>query len=151
MPTYRSRYDIGDTVWGVSIRPAQYRERCVVCNGSGRAKIEGHPHLTTGCPVRECYDGYISIAAGKQFELRQLTIGSIRIEVNLPMLVSETVTVSECRRSEVKYMCRETGVGSGRLWDEENLFRSREEAEAIARRRGAVRVDELELPSDATT
>jgi enhancing lycopene biosynthesis protein 2 len=47
----------------------------------------------------------------------QLTIGSVRIDTN--------------HESPIEYMCVETGVGSGSVWDERQLYASREEAEAV--------------------
>jgi hypothetical protein len=64
--------------------------------------------------------------------IQQLTVGQVRIQAGY--------------EPETRYMCEETGVGSGTVWREENLFLTMIEAELDARSRGAVAESELQIP-----
>ena len=69
-------------------------------------------------------------------EIGRRTIGQVRTEI-------------EAERTEITYMAWETGVGSGSLLPEENLYPTREAAEQACADAGAVLLTPSE-PSEVT-
>ena len=126
-----SRYDVGDVVYGIYIHAKRYWKVCGTCEGTATVTVSGHEYVTTYCP--SCRGGKIwQDTEGKYFVIQQLTIGQVRIQAGF--------------QPEVRYMCEETGVGSGMLWREDQLFLSMIEAELDARSQGAVTESELQIP-----
>lgn len=112
-----SKYGIGDKVWGVHIWQGRKEIVCPECEGGGTLKIEGRDKYI------ECINCWkrgkvITEDPDQYYIARPLTIGSIEAFFGKLLIV--------------KYMCDETGVGSGTVWKQENLFLSEEEAVTYA-------------------
>jgi DnaJ-class molecular chaperone len=126
-----SRYDVHDVVYGIYLHTKRYWKLCNTCEGTCKVTVAGHEDVTTYCP--SCRGGKIwQDTEGKYFVIQQLTVGQVRIQAGY--------------EPETRYMCEETGVGSGTVWREENLFLTMIEAELDARSRGAVAESELQIP-----
>lgn len=111
-----TKYNIGDRVW---IGMTRWTDKSVKCPECRYGYIE--ITLTTGekalarCP--RCYGR--SYKSNFDFNpiVQQVTIGSVRYD-------------SYAKEDErFSYMCVETGVGSGSIWYEPNIFCTKEEAE----------------------
>lgn len=126
-----TKFSNGDTVYHARYRSEGKRARCETCNGTGRLKIEGHERHT------ECfqcfgkgwtYDGTVYLP-----ECDSMTVGQVRVEVTASRGFggSSFDNYRPQTAREEQYMCVETGVGSGNLYNAENLFAT--EAEAMDR------------------
>jgi hypothetical protein len=110
-----TRYSIGDVVFAPSTIRHLTHIPCAACAGIGRLKLNGAPFACGTC------HGYGSFPGPTEHtpSTRRLTIGQVRVTVGGD---------EECR-----YMAKETGIGSGQLWDENDFFSTEAEAEIRAR------------------
>lgn len=109
-------YDLDDTVWYLHTWQERLPSTCPTCAGSGEVGIvtntEGR-YIT--CP--DCSYGKVYVTVPELLgEVNRRTIGQVRVEAG-EGYVKRT------------YMCVETGVGPGRLYDEADLYETRENAE----------------------
>lgn len=116
-----TKYDNGDIAWYIvkEHHSERYRE-CELCEATGRVKIVVSDTLTADCP--NCFgrgDYYHPVVIGAQAVPR--TIGQVRV-------LSESKT--NRGKKVVEYMCRETGIGSGQIYKEADLYSTLEEANA---------------------
>lgn len=117
------KYEIGDVVYRPFVAVDQVQVECPDCLGTKawEARLPNGEVEAMACPT--CTHGYEVRGTVTEYkaegEVRVRTIGSIRID-----------TAAEPHR-QVQYMCRETGVGSGEIYDEVGLFPTKEEAEAV--------------------
>lgn len=114
-----TKYSVGDVVYR---KVKEYRDFrvvvCELCIGSGRVTIAGAEDRHAECP--DCYGrGELGVDFPVPERAEALTIGQVQV-----------ITRAKTDRGakEVTYMCKETGVGSGTLHREENLFLTAEEA-----------------------
>ena len=122
------KFTIGQTVWypGTHDTTAQYP--CPDCLGTRKWTVTTPAGLTLSTDCQRCATHYrtndmpsLSYRV-KEPAPRQLTIGSIQIN---------TAPYSE-QDGQVSYMCPETGVGSGQVYQEKLLCATEEEAREIA-------------------
>ncbi len=98
----------GTRVWtATSATGEQFQIDCPRCTSTTRL-FSGH----NGQSMPDLYRRVVTASA------ISLTIGSVRIDT--------------ARTPQVEYMCVETGVGSGRIYHEANLFATEEEAQTVA-------------------
>lgn len=124
MATLTTKYAVGDVVWRAATTTVRKRHDCPDCLGSGKwsAKSPAGGEFEFSCP--RCSASYqsdrdLSLAYTAHAPLVQrLTIGSIRVN-----------THPGSHDSGNSYMCVETGVGSGSVYNESDLFET--EAEAL--------------------
>lgn len=124
--TLHTKFAIGDRVWRAWTNTERRQHPCPDCMGSRewRAISPAGGEYTFCCP--RCGGGYRSNdEASLDYtaytpSVSQLTIGSVRIDTN--------------EDKPVTYMCVETGVGSGSIYYEKDLFATKEDAEAAAER-----------------
>lgn len=126
MAVLETKYSIGDTVYFATTVSARKMRDCPDCKGERKWKAvspAGHEY-TFPCP--RCAAAYTSehrlSLQYSAFEpyVQKLTVGQVRA----------VSPVEDGRRAE--YMCVETGVGSGSLYDEARLFATEEEAKIAA-------------------
>jgi hypothetical protein len=128
---YSSRYELGDTVWGLAMHPHRFWKVCDVCHGTKKVSLVDS-ELTAYCPAKGCDNGgKVSVSMGTVFEVRELTIGQVRIQRGYD--------------PSTTYMCKETGVGSGRVWNEDLLFPTEQDATNYARSQGACTRAEMQV------
>lgn len=121
MATIETKFNIGDVVYKAWTTTVRKQHPCPDCNGSRKWKAVSPAggEYEFGCP--RCGGGYQSdrdlSLDYSEFapSVQRLTIGSVR-----------TNSASDDR--SVEYMCRETGVGSGTIHSEADLFHTEEEA-----------------------
>lgn len=113
MATIETKFDIGDTVYQAGTETVRKSHPCPDCLGSKKwaATSPGGGEYEFPCP--RCAADF---AARDEISLnyhthtpttRRLTIGSIQADTH---------------KGQIRYMCCETGIGSGILWAEEDLF-----------------------------
>ena len=115
-------FDIGHCVFAVKIETSKTPVECPDCLGT----LVWHVELETGeqfdIKCQTCTFGYETRGVVQSYEttacIQELTVGSVRID-------------TASRRSPVEYMCTETGVGTGRVWSESELYSTREHAEHV--------------------
>jgi RecJ-like exonuclease len=133
-----TKFSPGDVVWKISNEKKTIFITCSFCDGSG--KIEGKNGKHMMCS--ECH------GTGGHREWKDcgwilsqnyptLTIGEVRFKFTgewdgCSALWSNYGPQSE--KYEEKYMCRETGIGSGTLHNANHLFHTKEDAEAECER-----------------
>lgn len=127
MAIIETAYDIGDTVFNASTMTETFSHPCPDCLGSRkwRATSPAGAEFEVECP--RCGNGYQSSRAlnlryvKHAPYVRKLTVGSLKAN-------SPTGTGSYDDGNS--YMCVETGVGSGSVYNERDLYKT--EAEALA-------------------
>lgn len=127
MATIETKYSIGDAVFLASTTTERKQHPCPDCKGTRRWKAfspAGGEYSFT-CP--RCSGSYransdMSLDYSSSVpSVRRLTIGSVRHDSN-----------ERSGRSQTTYMCHETGVGSGSVYDEDRLFETEAAAMAAA-------------------
>lgn len=127
MAIIETKYSIGDVVYLASTTTERKQHPCPDCKGTKRWKAlsPAGGEYSFACP--RCSSSY---RAGTDMSLdytasvpsvARLTIGSVRHDSN-----------ERGNRSATSYMCRETGVGSGSVYDEARLFETETGAMAAA-------------------
>lgn len=113
--TFNFKFAIDDRVWCIDKRQQQIKIECKTCGGVG--KINLLTNETFSCP--KCYGkGHHIEWKDEKWCLRDervLTIGLQRVEIRFD-------NIKEC------YMCHETGIGSGSVYDCDKLYSSKTEA-----------------------
>ena len=120
---FSTKYNHGDTVWMITKHMTYKMEDCPTCHNLGRVEINGKFFTCPNCngytkkvADEEKWELYTYVQCGK---IGKITIESYRKEhsnkTNHPSL-------------NITYMLDSTGIGSGTLWDEKDLFPSEEEA-----------------------
>lgn len=125
MATIHTKYNIGDRVWVAYTTTERKSHPCPDCLGkkAWQAQSPAGGEYTFACP--RCSAGYMNdhrlSLDFTQFipSAHNLTIGSVRVDTH------------DMDRP-VEYMCVETGVGSGSIYDEKKLFLTYEEAMTAA-------------------
>ena len=128
-----TKFDIGQTVWLIRQETTPVTRPCAVCDGRGYLDLVkgGNVRCTNQWVSTErCNDGLVTLRITQPWTvIRQLTVG--QVEVRSPQHFYDG------RDESVRYMCEETGVGSGSVYYEPNLFASQEEAQAECDERNA--------------
>lgn len=135
--TYTSKFDIGQEVWLVRNERFQRIVKCSACGHSGKIVINGEELICPKCSGRSAHAQYVG---QKHYVYDHSQVGKIEIEDHPSRYGKETPN------PRVKYMVFATGVGSGQVWDEEDLFPTEAEAQACCDRRNTpLPVSECEL------
>jgi len=125
-----TKFNVGDKVFLGRAEWTTEMVECPSCKGSGYWNVVGHGGefgtWQVSCQVCKDYQNWSDTARGRGQVKRSgrsavvtlLTVGSIQLDTN--------------REEETRYMCVETGVGTGTCWSEKDLFHTREEAQAHA-------------------
>ena len=126
-----TKFNLNDKVFGLSTRVGRTEIQCPKCKGKGELKFDGFEEYAD-CP--ECY------GSGKTYEKERtvqyaITPGRIgRMDVEFYSSMSYIETHYRGKR-KICCMLDTTGVGSGTLWDEKDLFPSEAMAEMEAENR----------------
>lgn len=135
MAVITTKFDVGDTVWHASLTTTKHQHKCPDCLGSGKWAAESPAGATFVVSCPRCTDIYMSNRslslnyAQWTPQVSKLTIGSVR---------ANTVISGEAYDSGHQYMCLETGIGSGSIYREDDLFSTEEAARAQGEARAAV-------------
>lgn len=119
------RYRIGEHVFHATTIEGKRSVDCPDCLGMGKWKVESPTGIKIDIPCPRC-DGRCAISAfAWQPYTRLLTVGQVRMEWPKASWDSD--------RSVFQYMCGETGIGSGSIYDESKLFPLESDAEVCAK------------------
>ena len=121
-----SKFDLGQRVYLVrNIRDTKWHV-CQTCDGSGMIYVKNEQFSCPSCHgSRGRYiDDPKTVCSVSQMSL---TIGMVRAEARSEFVYS--------KGRDVTYMCLETGVGSGSVYYECDLFATLDEAKAECQRR----------------
>jgi hypothetical protein len=127
MTAIETKFSIGDVVYYASTTTTQKQHPCPDCKGERKWKAisPAGGEYSFNCP--RCSSSYrandeLSLAYAASVPLVQkLTIGSVKYDSH-----------PGSGRSPAQYMCRETGVGGGTIYDEARLFATEEGAQRAA-------------------
>lgn len=127
MAVIETKYSIGDVVYHAGTTTTRKQHPCPDCKGERKWKAisPAGSEYEFACP--RCSASYNSDRdltldyTAHVPAVQCLTIGSVQYN-------SEVGSYDH----EARYMCRETGVGSGSVYSENRLFATREEAEAVS-------------------
>lgn len=127
MAVIETKYSIGDVVWHARTSPERKQHPCPDCNGTRKWKATSpagneYDFACPRCTARYQSNDVLSLDyTASVGTVQKLTIGSVRHDSH-----------KFGGGSETQYMCVETGVGSGNLYNEDRLFPSEQEARAAA-------------------
>lgn len=127
-----TKYSIGDCVCGIRSSHMQKRVLCLVCNHTGEVTISGEKLI---CPKCNGAARNLKYVGHKWHFDVQGVVGLVRAEAR-NQYSYETNEQHEYD-TQNQYMLDVTGIGSGSIWRESELWPSREEAEAECERRNA--------------
>jgi hypothetical protein len=116
-----TKFSLGDPVVTITSDYVSRKVKCYTCNHTGRVVINDEEFTCPKCNgncLRDQICGHKSIIG----EIS--TIGKIQVEITDPKFCYH-----EKEAYKVIYMLKITGIGSGTLWNEKDLFHTREEAQ----------------------
>lgn len=111
----RSHYNLGDPVWLINLVRVERFEECPSCK-QGQVPLPDGRSLK--CPRCDGKGAIAECSVGRWRVKRKLTVGQIRIEIAGKLDDRE------------QYMCQETGVGSGSVYNVSDLYSSEALAQA---------------------
>lgn len=149
-----TKFSNGDRVYAITSERVKVWHPCGFCGATGR--IAGADATDRSCP--ECVGrrgSYTYEDKGWNVELMPLTIGQVRVEITETPGSGDPDEIFDNFKPRTdydeRYMCVETGVGSGTLHNGEKLFATREAAIAACdERKAATRDAGAELTATGT-
>lgn len=133
-----TRYSVGDRVYHPHAESSGAEVPCPDCDGEKvwHVRLPIGEEFAIACPTcRRGYEGSRGVVTSSEAAaiVDALTIGSVQLNT---------------ARDEVRYMANETGVGTGRVYDEGDLYRSCDDASAQLPRLMAEQRQRAELRVD---
>jgi hypothetical protein len=132
-------FSIDQAVWHVARARQKIETPCPFCAGGGYAVgKDGSNASCPKCMTRAVIVAYLDEAWA--VDDRAMTVGQIRLAYTGGHRASSERSInygSQKESVEWRFMCYETGIGSGSLWDPKDLFASRETAQAACDTRNA--------------
>ena len=121
MAILTTKYDVGDVVWYADTVDTKRQHPCPDCLGARKWAVTSPAgtDYTVACP--RCASQYLSNS-----DL------SLNYEQAIPLVPQLTIGSVEFERGGPRYMAIETGVGSGRIYSETDLFATEEAAQFSA-------------------
>ena len=125
--TIETLYELGQHVWPIVAVNEPIYAPCSKCNGAGWFDVVGLD-ARHKCPQCLRVPGKTTLGHKMLMYVgTPMIVGQVRCEITHHSYVSESLGNKE---KKVEYMCDSTGVCSGRLWQEPELFPSKDAAEA---------------------
>ena len=127
-----TKYSLNDKVWLIKLSREEVKIPCATCNGHGFVTINKTPERS--CP--DCFQrGYDTEWKDVAWNTEpQMTIGKVSYEewsvAKTGIFDNIGVYDPDLIETEIRYMCYETGVGSGTLYRDKDLYPTKEEAES---------------------
>lgn len=116
------KYKIGDRVYRPWVNTGTRHEKCPDCADVGAWLVHTPVGESFFIPCSTCSD---------TFDRRPLRVHDVGC-VNALTIGSVRVDTAAKPHEQVSYMCRETGIGSGSVYYEGDLFDDRESAQRVA-------------------
>lgn len=132
------KYRIGQKVYRASETSSSASHPCPDCLGTGKWKVITPAGAELEASCQRCGTYSSSDIPSLKYQtwvaiVQPLTIGSIQID-------TAAGKDSHWQSDPVRYMCRETGIGSGSVYDERNLFAIEDEARTAAEAMAQARI-----------
>lgn len=124
MATLTTKYSIGDTVYRAGTVTTRKRHPCPDCLGAQKWQVKSPAGTDYEFPCPRCSARYMSDHdlsldySAYTPSVSRLTIGSIQYN-----------TAQGSYDEGARYMCHETGIGSGSVYNETNLYETEEAAQ----------------------
>lgn len=134
MATLVTRFDLGQEVVGIASAHATRVVFCQTCNREGVVTIGGE---TFTCPKCNGTSKHPRHVGQRWYVSERSVVGKLDVCAYLRQDQYD-------HKNEIRYMLEATGVGSGRLWDEADLFATEQDALAECAKRNANKVFEDE-------
>ena len=140
MAVIETKYSVGDVVFFSGTTTERKQHPCPDCKGERKwhVKSPAGGEYTISCPrcsARFMSDRELSLDYTAHVpHVQRLTVGSVQFN-----------SASGSWDSGARYMCRETGIGSGSVYDEARLFATEDEAAKASMAMAAVANAEHEL------
>jgi hypothetical protein len=116
------KFEVGQKVINVRVTWSERKVACPDCLGKRAWRVLAPSGEEWEVPCNTCVRGWSSSGTvseyGDRITQATLTIGSVRID-------------TASRSNPVTYMCEETGVGTGTVHDERDMFATQAEADAF--------------------
>lgn len=123
----KTKFDLGDNVFPIDEVIEEKQVKCFEC--SGRGYYETDTEKVSRCEY--CYGRGASKGRGeREWRIDEDSYGFIG-------KISTEVYQKGYGESKCRYMLNSTGIGSGRIWDEKDLFKTIEEAQMECDKRNA--------------
>lgn len=131
MATITTKFSIGDTVYFATTIQVRKQHPCPDCLGSKKwaAKSPAGKDYQFACP--RCSTAYMS-DRDLSLEYTDVAPGAVKLTIGQLRAVSPSDDDGNQWDGKNQYMCRETGIGSGQVYDERRLFETEEQALASA-------------------
>lgn len=132
MAVIETKYSVGDVVYRAGTTTTAKQHPCPDCGDSRKWKAVSpagneYEFACPRCGARYLSNDDLSLKyTAHVADVQRLTIGSVRFN-----------SASGSWDQGARYMCRETGVGSGTVYAEEDLFETKEAAQAAAETKAA--------------
>lgn len=122
MGEYKTKYSIGDKVFAVTNGWATRQVFCTACKQTGLIKLDNEEFTCPACNG-QCLR---ALQIGRKYYVRfdNATVGQVKFVHTNPIYLHDPT-----EEFEIGYMLDVTGVCSGQIYKEKELFPSREEAE----------------------
>ena len=122
----QTRYSLNDMAWLICHEPKQVIAPCETCHNTGVVTI--NDTTPRSCP--DCFGRTrFKWEKSEWFVEGVRTIGQVKCEVTSLKTTAEFSNIGIFDPDEItqknRYMCYETGVGSGAVYREEDLFRTK--------------------------
>jgi hypothetical protein len=141
MATYTTKYSIDQTVWMVRHETFYRIVKCEVCKNTGRVQIGVEEFVCPKCDGKAAHRNW---AGEKYYVYGFSTVGQVRVE-DCPGRGNWTNSEPE-PNPKFEYMLYSTGVGSGGVWKEADLFETEAEARQYCdQKNGVLLADECEM------
>lgn len=129
MATLTTKFDIGQTVWWAHTGTETRQHECPDCLGTKKWHVisPAGGEFTAPCP--RCSTSY---RADDEMRLDYTVYAPRAKKLTIGLIRASTATGDDWDAG-VKYMCHETGVGGGSVYNEADLFETEEEALAAAK------------------
>lgn len=126
----KTKYNFGELVYPISYKTEEIKvfHNCPLCKDKGLVMLNNQEYT---CPECRGYTYHIEDGDIEWYVTKdQGKIGRIGVE-----FYASKYEGKYGNESTIKYMLDSTGIGSGTLWKEEDLFLSLEEAQAECEKR----------------
>lgn len=117
---FTTKFSLGDKVTAIYNAEANHRVKCVTCNNTGKVTIGPDEFQCPKCGGQSTHLVY----AGQRWFVQYVdaTVGRVGFEVYEETFAQE---YSQDPNPRIQYMLEETGIRSGTLWPEGDLFSTR--------------------------
>lgn len=132
-----TKFDLGQRVYIIHKAGQLVKQKCPACSGNGGIVLEynGFSFICSNCQGSGITETWYS--TNWQIAYEKVKIGRVGVE-----LYRETFINRGSEKNRITYMVDETGVGSGSLWNEDDIFATKEEALEECEKRNTVLIDE---------